>query len=153
MTTTHLKQLLDTSGTLTRERLGQYLAEAGKEFSFTGFSSYFALAKRTLQLAARDGHMDALAPADRDALLAEPNSVIIREISSMIREVPDFPSAWRFVRRDWTFSPQFQSVIGALIDPDDPVSGPRMQRLLAIANGVPITTDAKQIPLEFRRER
>jgi len=149
----NLQQVLDACPSLDRDRIKQYLAEAGKEFSFTGFSSYFALAKRTLQLAARDGHLEPMPAADRDSLLSEPDGIIIRELSSLIREVPDFPSAWRFVRRDWTFSPQFQSVIGAQINSDDPVSGPRMQRLLAIANGVPIALDAKQVPLEYRRER
>lgn len=149
----NLQQLLAACPTLDRPRLMQYLAEAGKEFSFTGFSSYFALAKRTLQLAARDGHLDPLPEDARAELLSEPDGIIVRELSSLIREVPDFPSAWRFVRRDWSFSAKFQSVIGELIDPDDPVSGPRMQRLLAIANGVPIDRDAKQVPLQFRRER
>jgi hypothetical protein len=151
----NLQQLLAAchpSG-LDRERLKQHLCEAGKEFSFTGFSTYFALAKRTLQLVARDGYMSAMEPADRESVLSEPSGIIVREISSMIREVPDFPSAWRFVRRSWEFSEQFQSVIGPMINPDDPVSGPRMQRLLAIANGVPIHLDAKHVPVEFRRER
>lgn len=97
--------------------------------------------------------MEPMSVADRDSLLSEPDGIIVRELSSLIRDVPDFPSAWRFVRRDWSFSPQFQSVIGAQISHDDPVSGPRMQRMLAIANGVPIALSAKQVPLEYRRER
>jgi hypothetical protein len=55
--------------------------------------------------------------------------------------------------RDPQDSPQFQSVIGARIDPDDPVSGPALQRLLAIANGAPVPEDATHVPLELRRER
>lgn len=149
----NLTQLRTLAPELTPERLSSYLVEAGKEFSFTGFSTYFAVAKRTLQLTSRDGLLEGLEAEERNQLLSEPDGLIVREISSLLGEAESFPSAWRFVRRDWTFSPQFRSLLGAVIDPDNPVSGPLMQRYIARACGVPIPLDATHVPLEFRRER
>lgn len=153
MATKNLTRLLSQCPELERERLKGYLIEAAKEFSFTGFSSYFALAKRTLQLVHRDHHLDGLEAADRAELLSEPDGLLVREIASLIPEAHEFPSAWRFVRRTWEFSPQFRSSLGVIVDPDNPMGGPAMQRHIARACGVMVPLDASRVPLEYRRER
>jgi hypothetical protein len=151
MAVTNLSQITTPLTGLTLERLQGYLIEAGKEFSFTGFSTYFALAKRTLQLSDRDGHFDGLAADDREQMLSEPDGLLIRGILGMIPQTPDFPSAWRFVRRDWAFSDRFRSIVASELG--STLSGGRLQRLLAISAGVPIGLDDELVPLPYRRER
>jgi hypothetical protein len=147
-----LSQLTEPATALTIERLQGYLVEAGKEFSFTGFSSYSALARRTLQLADRDDRLDGLPADDRDRALSTPDGTLVREIVGLIPRTEDFPCAWRFVRRDWTFGTEFRSLLGDLID-DEGIDGARLQRLIAIACGVPIDPGAEVVPHAYRRER
>jgi hypothetical protein len=146
-----LAEITEPATGLTRRLLAGYMVEAGKEFSFTGFSTYAVLARRTLQLADRDAWFDGLDPADREGLLAEPAGSLVRGIVGLVAEAPDFPGAWRFVRRDWTFSPAFRSVVGHRMREE--VDGARLQHLIAIACGVPIGEHDDVVPPALRRER
>lgn len=133
----------------------RYMAEASKEFSFTGFSSYFALVRRTFQLMGHDEPqlLVDLSEEDRIELLGEPSGLLTREVAGLLPEAKEVVCAWRFVRRDWTFSKQFRSEIGVVIDPENPMNGPLLQKHLARVCGVRIPLDARKVPLEFRRER